>query len=647
MKRARWDDEISLEGEGGSSSAAAMIGGRFPWEMSGKNKRTIHSNDVGQAVEEGSGSAWSGSTSDSEEEMESREIASHQLKDLLMKAYVRKEPMNAFLLCQICQHASDAGAIGLEQLMRSASSTHHTTKLDEYLKNECGPHAFEFYSPLVPQTVKTKGKHRVREVLPMDLLPPHQLVGGYNAQEVEEVLANLRSALRHKALPECFWHHPLVIANPTEVSKLVPFYVFMDGVSYAKRQSVLALTFCPVLGGAPRKVSLVLKKSKACCCGCQGGWCTLFTLFQVMRWSLKSLAEGLWPARDHLCNPLEGFHGNMAGQRLPFRGLVLQIRSDWSEYSSHFGLSQWNSKVGPCFLCKCGLSTMLSFDSILESGLTMAGWEVKTHGDFEEACSKCEVLVENYTEKEKEEICAGLKADKRKSGKKGMILSVAIPNLSLTAGLRLEPSAHLPDWSILYSTKPQSILFWQKSLEVGVRHRNPLLDPSLGLIAHCLWRILRTNMFGSTAMHEETRREETLQKLEERLFAWYKGPGKSPTLSKIDALNVRSIGKAEAPCLHYKAAESLGLLRWLNYELPKLSDIELKVEWSKAFSNLVGLWEAMSNFPFVIDAQAQKAKTEPHTITPGDKIRKHSHVQTPFPSRNVEAISCEGQVELP
>eukprot|EP00971_Amphidinium_carterae_P085919 1699712-Amphidinium_carterae.1 len=72
-------------------------------------------------------------------------------------------------------------------------------------------------------------------------------------------------------------------------------------------------------------------------------WCTLHPILTVLHWSLRALANGRWPEKDHNDNSLEGFHASVAGRPLPLIGCLLQLRSDWAEFSVHMGFSQWNS----------------------------------------------------------------------------------------------------------------------------------------------------------------------------------------------------------------------------------------------------------------------------------------------------------------
>eukprot|EP00971_Amphidinium_carterae_P304069 6042664-Amphidinium_carterae.1 len=127
------------------------------------------------------------------------------------------------------------------------------------------------------------------------------------------------------------------------------------------------------------------------------------------------------------------------------------------------------------------------------------------------------------------------------------------------------------------------------------------------LVAYTIWACLKANMFEIEGGPKEVVRIATLQRLEESLFKWYSGPGRSPTLSKIDALTLRSIGRSDAPSLHFKASESLGLLRWLAFALPKLPNMPAKKTWLEAVQNLAALWNSMSEVGFVVPERVQEA----------------------------------------
>ncbi len=93
-----------------------------------------------------------------------------------------------------------------------------------------------------------------------------------------------------------------------------------------------------------------MTKSSLCECEC-GGRHSLDAFWAVVGWSLRSLAAGVWPSRDHLGRDwADEYRSSRAGAPLRLRGACLQFRGDWPWLSGVFGLS-YHSNTAACFLC--------------------------------------------------------------------------------------------------------------------------------------------------------------------------------------------------------------------------------------------------------------------------------------------------------
>ena len=85
--------------------------------------------------------------------------------------------------------------------------------------------------------------------------------------------------------------------------------------------------------------------------------------------------------------------------------------------------------------------------------------------DYDAACARCEhvVLVDAAA---RAQLILALRHDKRASWPRGLALTRDFPELGLVAGDRVEPSATLPDVSMLETVAtPVIVTFWRRSAE--------------------------------------------------------------------------------------------------------------------------------------------------------------------------------------
>ena len=70
-------------------------------------------------------------------------------------------------------------------------------------------------------------------------------------------------------------------------------------------------------------------------------------ILNVIRWSLTCCYRGEWPLRRHDGEPFgNGDHHRRkrAGDAIGARGLLVEIRGDWSFFKSRFSFPQWNQR---------------------------------------------------------------------------------------------------------------------------------------------------------------------------------------------------------------------------------------------------------------------------------------------------------------
>ncbi len=122
-------------------------------------------------------------------------------------------------------------------------------------------------------------------------------------------------------------------------------------------------------------------------------------------------------------------------------------------------------------LCHCTTDTLYELAGYTPVSMPFAD---KSFGDFNEACSRCEInLVLNKDQRTK--VRAALVFDRRKDGNHGRCLVLDFDDLGLKKGDRLEPTPAMPD-VMAFDTRepPVACCFWRASTDTLARHRNPL-----------------------------------------------------------------------------------------------------------------------------------------------------------------------------
>ena len=161
-------------------------------------------------------------------------------------------------------------------------------------------------------------------------------------------------------------------------------------------------------------------------------------------------------------------------------GALLQIRADWAEMTSRFGVANWSTAAHPFYLCTCNRTSMVDRQNLTHNA--QGASPLRTEQGYDEACSGCEIQVptDALSPEQWAALLDSLSMDLRKEGSKGLSLTRAWPTLGLRKGDRFEPSAAALDWQMLYAKKPALMTFWRTSSEGAVRHRNPMFAGELG-----------------------------------------------------------------------------------------------------------------------------------------------------------------------
>ena len=239
-------------------------------------------------------------------------------------------------------------------------------------------------------------------------------------------------------------------------------------------------------------------------------------MFVFLRWSLKALAKGRFPSRRHdglEWLPSDEYRESLQNAPLGFRGAVLQVKGDWSEFARTLGFPSWGHTLRPCIFCDCSREEWLavlddwSFDD--------PPFTLTTHEHYDRSCNSCE-LTRDLSREDHDLLKGLLSYDRRRDGGHGRCLTRGAPHLGLEEKDRLEPSPSLADVGLFetISVFPARVVFWRQRPTALSLHRNPLLDPTLGItidtfciddlhtlglgvyqryVHHCLVSLIRSN----------------------------------------------------------------------------------------------------------------------------------------------------------
>jgi hypothetical protein len=497
--------------------------------------------------------------------------AGKMLYDLVVTLYLSGF-LSAKRTCVLSHWASKAGArgaIGELALAPTAQTGHYQRKLNVALGfNTVEDH---YFAELIgfDDAMASRSKRRV------DVLPPHEVLHR-ELSERDMWKEELQESIRSQEWAADYHNHATVLANPGK--NVIPIVLYVDGLRTTKKDGVIGFYVYTALTLRRHLVACV-RRSTLCRCSCRG-WCTLHEVFRWLHWSFSACATGLFPLARHDGLPWldsDDSRSAFAGHPLCFQGALLQIRGDWCEYATTFGLHPWSSVLHPCFLCDTGAEIMCS--KIKDCSVDgVWPWTDRSDDDYQAACARCEIKVQVNNQAELRTITRQLEFSERHRGR---ACTRRLPAFGLEPGDRVEPCGALPDHALLEEVElPATILFWRQSRETGVRRRHPLLVPDLGVGLHtfCIdsmhtlslgvfqlyihtvfWRAIRNNAwsFGGDKPKKELERLGCMA-LKASLFEWYGAQKRiRPDISRVQDLTLKMLGSdPEARTLKLKAMET-------------------------------------------------------------------------------------------
>jgi hypothetical protein len=306
------------------------------------------------------------------------------------------------------------------------------------------------------------------------------------------------------------------------------------------------------------------------------------------------------------------------------------VKSDIAEYSHNLGFPGLNDSISPCIWC-FGTPDLETFYSTAGLSPLGSGFVAKTEEAYREACRKCETKL-RLSPADRNRVVRNLDYDKRKKdGAGGRALSADIPELGLSKGFRIEPSAELPNVGDLETVSAAvEVTFWNHKQETSTRHRNPLFSDKTGVTSDCLgidimhtsalgttqfvihplmWRLVEVNVFkvvGAAA----TVRELTFGRIKEMLFQWLSVEAQAGRRhSQPQQFASTFFGTPSSYSCRLHAAETLGVAKFLLMFLLGPHGACLGRElplYRSAIGSAVSMFELVRIHPRRLPAEAQQ-----------------------------------------
>ena len=199
------------------------------------------------------------------------------------------------------------------------------------------------------------------------------------------------------------------------------------------------------------------------------------------------MVDGTQPELNFLLEafgPDNAIRAALAGTDLLFSAAVIGIKCDWQELATTFGLSNWKTAIAPCCLCMATVRNMFNDENLQ---VDEPCWEDMTTDMYDDVCTRSEIVISASANLAKKKIIPALKYDRRKStdSSHGRALQWDIIGTvpALKKHDRLEPSLTLPDVAALeeVTSFPIELTFWRPGVQQRTKHRNPLIDDTIGL----------------------------------------------------------------------------------------------------------------------------------------------------------------------
>ena len=265
----------------------------------------------------------------------------------------------------------------------------------------------------------------------------------------------------------------------------------------------------------------------------------------MFEYSEEALSLGKWLGGRERGAPwrpdVDNHWSSLAGKPFGFKAARLFVKSDLKELCTTLGFASTATALAPCCICQCDHTTWTNLQELSPLG---HGWPMFDFEAYDAACKRCERPVK-LNRAQYSKVRQLLDFDRRKGGARGRALTEAIPELGLAKGDRLEPSVSLPIVSNFDSMRPEiggniEVMFWRRSEETRVRHRNPLISESLsphralgvdwqhgfslGVFAYFIngfvYQLIEASTFAPAASTIAVRKLNVCSELQRRMATW-------------------------------------------------------------------------------------------------------------------------------
>ena len=367
----------------------------------------------------------------SEDEPEDSEVSGVEAGECFVEFLLQLHfagKLSAKSVCAACWFAHKAGAaapVGQYAFRPNAPSGHYQRHLDLVTGVRVKEEVAWRYTVDIPQHSKYDLSRSSHECI---VNVPHEVLN-------EEILGNagILEKVAATTWPRAYYQNPVFQRHHGPV---VPLALYLDGVPTTKKDGALGFWIYNLVT-MRRHLIAVIRKSTMCKCGCKG-WDSIHPLWCFLRWSLEAMSLGAFPSRRHDSRAWKApdeQRSHLGGTPLAFRGMLLQIKGDWAEFSSSLGFTSWAASLAPCLFCRCTQASLADFGgwSPLSPVHALVG-----HADFEAACGACE-QKRRLTKADWQLVKNSLAYVKASGGPRGRALLCDLPSLGLLKHDRLEP----------------------------------------------------------------------------------------------------------------------------------------------------------------------------------------------------------------
>ena len=214
------------------------------------------------------------------------------------------------------------------------------------------------WPPLFQVIAPVKGRGGEIEQCPMYFLLPHEVLCHMWTQSDHTLL------LSREGLDKVSNEVLDGLCKELQTEKVIPLSLWMDSVPYSweRDESVQCWTWgLPGISALPWKS---LRFPFTCLPKASCVPETLDFVLKVWSWAMSCLSQGVWPQHFSLhageAIPLvEKMRVKMAGEPMPFKGVMLQVKVDWEALANVLHFPRWDNASGICHKCRILKSELL------------------------------------------------------------------------------------------------------------------------------------------------------------------------------------------------------------------------------------------------------------------------------------------------